>query len=228
MSGIEDFVNQIHGVVDSANQVATSTGGVKSNGEELAANLENLDSEAAAGQVREALNKLEEGQTLLSQAIEKLNEAAATAQSAKGLTSGGSATTPSATRPATFTRTRVPSARYPYDSWRPLRDEVLTHVCEGDPADQTRGGHLYGIGRPGKTEFPRRWTRDTIAVALISVAADPRSHHKKRRRGRWFAKGTYRGVSITAVVTPDGEVAAGWPESGPGVRKNPPASKPKR
>jgi hypothetical protein len=114
------------------------------------------------------------------------------------------------------------SSGYPFNRPHPISWSDLHHICHGDPNDEGKGGHLHGTGRPGKTEFPPDWDDVKVSEALTSVASRP-EFFDERANEVWFATGTHDGVTVTAVVRPDGSVAAGWPERGPGVHRNPPA-----
>lgn len=48
----------------------------------------------------------------------------------------------------------------------PLTDEVLAHIWEGEPGDPRKGGHRFGLGREGKTEFPEHWTLEMMSQAV--------------------------------------------------------------
>ncbi|MGH3715462.1 MAG: EndoU domain-containing protein [Micromonosporaceae bacterium] len=90
----------------------------------------------------------------------------------------------------------------------------------GDEDDEESGGHLYGTGRPGKTEFPPDWDEDDCIGGVLAVARAPQEA-RERRNGSWRVQGTHRGVLIRAFVRPDGTIAASHPISGPGVWRNP-------
>jgi Bacterial EndoU nuclease len=110
---------------------------------------------------------------------------------------------------------------YPYNRPHPISWSDLHHICHGDPDDERKGGHLHGTGRRGKTEFPPDWDEEKASEALTAVATHP-GETDERGNGNWYATGTHEGVTVTAVVRPDGSIEAGWPDSGPGVRRNPP------
>ncbi|WP_200568020.1 EndoU domain-containing protein [Paraburkholderia nemoris] len=37
----------------------------------------------------------------------------------------------------------------------------------------TSGGHLSGVGNPGKSEFPATWSAQDITTAISDIATDP-------------------------------------------------------
>ena len=110
--------------------------------------------------------------------------------------------------------------RPPVDAIR-VSPERRGHILDGE-ADG-RGGHRYGTGNPGKTEFPSSWNDEKIIDALLDVARRP--DHPPRQQewnDRWVARGTRDDVEVVVVITPDGRIWSGWPApGGPGVVKNP-------
>ena len=49
-----------------------------------------------------------------------------------------------------------------------LRDKTLNHILRGE-GDGRRGGHLYGTGVVGKTEFPRQWDECVLSSCYRPV-----------------------------------------------------------
>lgn len=113
------------------------------------------------------------------------------------------------------------SPGYPYDKPHPISWSDLNHVVNGDQDKPDNGGHAFGTGRPGKSEFPEDWDVEDISEALAAVADQPSMVEPTLRGRNFFAEGIHRGVTIKAVVRPDGSIAAGWPLKGPGVKHNP-------
>lgn len=56
----------------------------------------------------------------------------------------------------------------------PVTEELLRHVWEGEP-NGLQGGHRYGLGREGKTEFPEDWTLVTVKEAILVTLTHPQS-----------------------------------------------------
>jgi hypothetical protein len=110
--------------------------------------------------------------------------------------------------------------RPPADAIR-VSPERRGHILDGE-ADGS-GGHRYGTGNPGKTEFPSSWNDEKIIGALLDVARRP--DHQPRPQewnDRWVARGMRDDVEVVVVITPDGRIWSGWPApGGPGVVKNP-------
>lgn len=108
---------------------------------------------------------------------------------------------------------------YPNLTAQPVSWSDRRHIVYGDEDDEESGGHLHGLGRPGKTEFPPGWDEDDCIDVVIAVARNPQD--AVDRGDSWRVTGTHRGVVVRAFVRYDGTIAAGHPTSGPGVRANP-------
>lgn len=54
-----------------------------------------------------------------------------------------------------------------------LTEEFIAHVLYGEEGNYDKGGHLYGVGRENKTEFPPDWLPEQIVLALRLVLAKP-------------------------------------------------------
>lgn len=107
--------------------------------------------------------------------------------------------------------------RPPLDALR-VPPERAVHILDGDA---TGGGHRYGIGKPGKTEFPASWDDDKIIDSMVSVARAPDSA-SLQRNGRWKAEGVRDGVALAVIIMTDGRIWSAYPLPGsPGVRQNP-------
>lgn len=112
--------------------------------------------------------------------------------------------------------------RPPLDALR-MPPERAIHILYGDA---TGGGHRYGTGTPGKTEFPASWDDDRIVLATTFVASSPENVHQQWNQ-RWNARGEFDNVRITVIIEPDGTIWTAWPEEGsPGVVRNPEAGAP--
>lgn len=107
--------------------------------------------------------------------------------------------------------------RPPLDALR-IPPERAIHILDGDA---TGGGHRYGVGVPGKTEFPANWDDAKIIDKILSVARAPDSANLQRN-GRWLAEGVRDQIAIAVIITTDGRIWSAYPLPGsPGVRQNP-------
>lgn len=110
-----------------------------------------------------------------------------------------------------------PLTRPSLDALRILPERVI-HILDGD---KTGGGHRYGTGKPGKTEFPARWDDNKISDNTMSVARSPDSA-SLQQNGRWLVEGFRDEVKLAVVIMPDGRIWSAYPLPGsPGVRQNP-------
>jgi hypothetical protein len=107
--------------------------------------------------------------------------------------------------------------RPPLDALR-VPPERVVHILD---RDATGGGHRYGTGAPGKTEFPAHWDDDKIIDSILGVARSPDSADLQRN-GRWKVQGVRDEVKLAVVIMQDGRIWSAYPLPGsPGVRQNP-------
>lgn len=116
---------------------------------------------------------------------------------------------------------------YPRESLGSIRYSDLIRVCHGDRDYRGGGGHLYGTGGPGRTEFPPNWDMDRVAAALQAVAHEP-DEVRQDTTGRWRAIGLHEEVKVVVGVNVDGRIVYGWPLCGPRVQRNPARSRKRR
>lgn len=98
-----------------------------------------------------------------------------------------------------------------------IPEDRARHILDGEGRS---GGHRYGTGTPGKTEFPASWSDDDILEAIRQVAGTGTVDRPAHRGGDLVVVGEVNGVTIEVVVQPNGEVRTGYPLSGPGVGRN--------
>ncbi|RQR67694.1 filamentous hemagglutinin N-terminal domain-containing protein [Burkholderia sp. Bp9126] len=97
-----------------------------------------------------------------------------------------------------------------------LDPKAENHVLYGD--GPTSGGHLSGVGKPGKSEFPAAWTPQDITNAISDIATDPSTAWSKPAPGNGYVTGTgtINGVDIKVVVDPaKGRIVTGYPTNLP-------------
>ena len=93
--------------------------------------------------------------------------------------------------------------------------KARNHILEGDA---TGGGHRPGLGKPGKSEFPKGWSDEKILHEISDVATDPASKVTPGRGGRFVIEGTRDGVDIRVIVEPPskgGRIVTGFPTNTP-------------
>lgn len=99
-----------------------------------------------------------------------------------------------------------------------IPEDRARHILDGEGRS---GGHRFGTGTPGKTEFPENWSDDDILDAIREVAGTGTVVGPAHREGDLLIAGEVDGVEIEVVVRPDGRVRTGYPVSGNGIVRNP-------
>ncbi|WP_186173303.1 filamentous hemagglutinin N-terminal domain-containing protein [Burkholderia gladioli] len=97
-----------------------------------------------------------------------------------------------------------------------LDPKAENHVLYGD--GPTSGGHLAGVGKPGKSEFPVSWTPQDIANAISDIATDPKVNWSKPdpKTGYTVGSGVINGVDVKVVFdTIKGRIVTGYPTNLP-------------
>ncbi len=94
-----------------------------------------------------------------------------------------------------------------------------THILDGDGPGKG-GGHRFGTGKPGKSEFPASWTDEKILSEVSEIAMDSSlKWSKPDKRGYITAVKTVDGVDIKVVYdTIKARIVTGFPTNLP---KNP-------
>lgn len=102
----------------------------------------------------------------------------------------------------------------------PVTEELLRHVWEGE-VDPTKGGHRYGLGREGKTEFPKEWDLAVVELAIVAVLNKPQfvghrgsSVILKKQVGEVVVEVKLRVIGATH------EIEYAYPINGTGVFRN--------
>jgi hypothetical protein len=96
-----------------------------------------------------------------------------------------------------------------------------THILYGD---KTGGGHLSGVGKRDKSEFPPDWKPERIMSTAVSIARDPHvapTFQPGKFEDRWKIEEVRDQVLIRVIVNKDGQLVTAVPLSGPGVIRNP-------
>lgn len=99
-----------------------------------------------------------------------------------------------------------------------IPEDRIRHILDGEGRS---GGHRFGTGIPGKTEFPASWSDDDILEAIRYVAGTGVVIGPAHRKNDLLISGEVNGVTIRVVVRADGQVRTGYPISGEGVVRNP-------
>lgn len=83
-----------------------------------------------------------------------------------------------------------------------VHDAARRHILDGDARG---GGHRFGTGAPGKSEFPADWSDEKIIAAIEAVANDASSRKYRRSRdSRVIVEGVRDGIVLRVVIEADG------------------------
>ncbi|HCE11030.1 MAG TPA: hypothetical protein DEQ40_20975 [Oxalobacteraceae bacterium] len=99
-----------------------------------------------------------------------------------------------------------------------LDGKATTHILDGDSL--TSGGHRYGTGSPGKSEFPQSWSDQKISNTVSDIATDPSvTWTKADARGYITTTAMRDGVDVKVVYdTKNDRIVTGYPSN---LSKNP-------
>lgn len=83
-----------------------------------------------------------------------------------------------------------------------LQPPVLTaqaeqHLLYGD---QRGGGHLHGIGKACKSEFPQDWDKNEVVTHVKKVAANDNLDWEKQNNGYYVAEQMVEGTRVRVVL----------------------------
>jgi hypothetical protein len=106
-----------------------------------------------------------------------------------------------------------------------------THILDGDA---NGGGHRFGTGNSGKTEFPAHWTDDEIMNHVSDIATDPDSYFENAtgpagslytnagNPAKIWAEGVRDGVYVRVLTEPAGRgIVTAYPPAELGYPVNP-------
>jgi len=77
-----------------------------------------------------------------------------------------------------------------------ISPERRTHILYGDA---TGGGHMHGVGKPCKSEFPKTWSEDTIIKEVEVIAANDNLNWEQQRNGYYVTEQNVGTVKIRVV-----------------------------
>lgn len=90
------------------------------------------------------------------------------------------------------------------------------HILYGDDKG---GGHLNGIGKPCKSEFPKEWDADKIIRTTEHIAANDNLDWDAQRNGYYVAESNQDGVRVRVVLGPQRQhIITAYPVN---VKRNP-------
>ncbi len=74
------------------------------------------------------------------------------------------------------------------------------HILHGDA---TGGGHMHGMNRPCKSEFPVNWSEQDIISTITAEAANDNLPWQQQANGNYVADAVDHGVKIRLVLSSD-------------------------
>lgn len=70
------------------------------------------------------------------------------------------------------------------------------HILYGDA---TGGGHMHGVGKPCKSEFPKHWDEDTIIKEVELIAANDNLNWEQQRNGYYVTEQKVGTINVRVV-----------------------------
>ena len=117
-------------------------------------------------------------------------------------------------RPAATAQTAARTAAN--DNAPRIPDDRATHILYGD---RNGGGHLHGVNKPCKSEFPQTWDAQTVLKNVQAAAANDNAGWQKQPNGYYTAEVPVDGINIRVVLNgAQDTVITAYPV---GVRRNP-------
>ena len=80
-----------------------------------------------------------------------------------------------------------------------LTPERAEHILYGD---ERGGGHLHGVGKPCKSEFPQDWDAEQITATAERIAANDNLDWEAQRNGYYVAESNQGDVRVRVVLGP--------------------------
>jgi filamentous hemagglutinin family protein len=132
-------------------------------------------------------------------------------------TTGISKTTPKIVKVESKVDNGVDKNTIKEDDLSLLDKKAESHTLDGD---KTGGGHRFGIGNPGKTEFPENWSDQKIKNTISDIATDPKAiWSNPDPKGYITTTVTKEGLDIKVVFDiTNKRIVSGYPTNTP---KNP-------
>ncbi len=99
-----------------------------------------------------------------------------------------------------------------------IDDKAKVHILDGDGANS--GGHRYGTGKPGKTEFPEEWSDQKVESVISNIVTDPTTNWSAPdKRGYIDTNVKVENIDVQVVYdTKNNRVVTGYPTN---TEKNP-------
>jgi len=90
----------------------------------------------------------------------------------------------------------TPSAKEDFNRASAISLQRRAHILYGDA---TGGGHMFGAGKPCKSEFPKHWDEDTIIKEVDLIAANDNLNWEQQRNGYYVTEQKVGTVNVRVV-----------------------------
>lgn len=96
----------------------------------------------------------------------------------------------------------TPTIKQDFNKSSAISPQRRVHILQGDA---TGGGHMYGIGKPCKSEFPKHWDEDTIIKEVELIAANDNLNWEQQRNGYYVTEQKVGTVKVRVVKGREGK-----------------------
>lgn len=94
------------------------------------------------------------------------------------------------------TPTEKPQATKEFNEASVISPDRRAHILYGDAAG---GGHLFGQGKPCKSEFPKHWDENTIIKEVELIASNDNLSWEEQRNGYYVTEQKVGTVNVRVV-----------------------------
>ncbi len=98
--------------------------------------------------------------------------------------------------PEQYTSESTSTTTQEFNQASAISPQRRVHILYGD---KTGGGHMHGVGKPCKSEFPANWNEDTIINTIERIAANDNLGWKRQRNGYYVAEQNIENLRIRVV-----------------------------
>ena len=81
-----------------------------------------------------------------------------------------------------------------------MSGDAKEHILYGD---HSGGGHLYGVGKPCKSEFPKSWDANKVIGTVTKQAANDNLNWRQERNGYHVSEKIHEQVKVRVVLDDD-------------------------
>jgi hypothetical protein len=81
-----------------------------------------------------------------------------------------------------------------------LSQQAKEHILYGD---YKGGGHLYGAGKPCKSEFPKDWDKNKVITTVTQQAANDNIPWRQEDNGYHVSEKNHKNVRVRVVLDDD-------------------------